>query len=144
MIKEYSYGAVVCKVVNNMFYTLIEYMTLGHVSIPKGHIEKGETPIECAKREIKEETNLDVEIDTSFSRTITYSPRDGISKDVTFYLSFLKGSLEQELIIQPSETIKLEWVTFDEAIEKVTHESDKQVLKDFKTELEKRYKNIKV
>lgn len=35
-----------------------EWMPL-HWSFPGGHIEKGETPFKAAKRELKEETNLD-------------------------------------------------------------------------------------
>ena len=38
--------------------------------IPGGGIEKGETPEQAAKREIKEETNLDVEIDKLICKII--------------------------------------------------------------------------
>lgn len=32
----------------------------GYFDIPKGHIEEGETPLECAKRELFEETGLKI------------------------------------------------------------------------------------
>ena len=35
----------------------------GHWGFPKGHVEEGETEVETAIREIKEETNLDVNED---------------------------------------------------------------------------------
>ena len=54
MIKEKSCGAVVYKIVNNQYYFLIEKMKRGHFSIPKGHVEKGESGLETAYREIKE------------------------------------------------------------------------------------------
>ena len=41
---------------------LVIQQVKGHWGFPKGHVENGETEIETALREIKEETNLDVEI----------------------------------------------------------------------------------
>ncbi len=125
MKKEYSYGAVVYKKEKDEIYVLIEHMALGHTSLPKGHIEEGETPYECALREIKEETNLDVDLDTTFSYTITYSPKKGVSKDVTFYLATVKN---EELIPQLSEVTSLEWMEIKKAIEAVTFQTDKDTL----------------
>ncbi len=125
MKKEYSYGAVVYKKEKDEIYVLIEHMALGHISLPKGHIEEGETPYECALREIKEETNLNVDLDTTFSYTITYSPKEGVSKDVTFYLATVKN---EELIPQLSEVSSLEWMEIKKAIEAVTFQTDKDTL----------------
>lgn len=125
MKKEYSYGAVVYKKEKDEIYVLIEHMALGHTSLPKGHIEEGETPYECALREIKEETNLDVDLDTTFSYTITYSPKEDVSKDVTFYLATVKN---EELIPQLSEVTSLEWMEIKKAIKAVTFQTDKDTL----------------
>ncbi len=125
MKKEYSYGAVVYKKEKDEIYVLIEHMALGHISLPKGHIEEGETPYECALREIKEETNLDVDLDTTFSYTITYSPKEDVSKDVTFYLATVKN---EELIPQLSEVTSLEWMEIKKAIKAVTFQTDKDTL----------------
>lgn len=125
MKKEYSYGAVVYKKEKDEIYVLIEHMALGHISLPKGHIEEGETPYQCALREIKEETNLDVDLDTTFSYTITYSPKEGVSKDVTFYLATVKN---EELIPQLSEVSSLEWMEIKKAIKAVTFQTDKDTL----------------
>ena len=73
MIKEKSCGAVVYKYENNEILVLLEKMKKGHISIPKGHVENDETEIQTALREIKEETNLDVVIDTGFKEVISYS-----------------------------------------------------------------------
>lgn len=125
MKKEYSYGAVVYKKEKDEIFVLIEHMALGHTSLPKGHIEKGETPYECALREIKEETNLDVNLDTTFCYTITYSPKENVSKDVTFYLATVK---EEKLIPQLSEVSSLEWMEIKMAIGAVTYKTDKDTL----------------
>ena len=58
MKHEKSCGAVIIK--NNK--VLVLQQVAGHWGFPKGHVEKGETEVETAIREIKEETNLDVEI----------------------------------------------------------------------------------
>ena len=46
--------------------------TKGFIGFPKGHVEKDETEIETAIREIKEETNIDVKVDTNFRTEISY------------------------------------------------------------------------
>lgn len=126
MKTEYSYGAVVYRKKENKTEFLIEYMTLGHISIPKGHIEEGETEKECALREIKEETNLDVELDMNFSHTISYSPKEGVYKYVTFYLA---KATSENIISQLEEVTKTNWVDIDKAISEVTFDTDKETLK---------------
>ena len=126
MKKEKSCGAVVYKKENNQIYILIEEMRLGHFSIPKGHVEKNETEIETAIREIKEETNLEVIIDDRFREMVTYSPYVGCLKDVVFFVAEAKS---EELINQEIEVSNLYWLSPRLAINKLTYESDKQVLK---------------
>ena len=65
-MKEKSCGAIVYKIENNELKFLLVHQNNGHYSFPKGHVEENETEIETAIREIKEETNLDVKIDTNF------------------------------------------------------------------------------
>lgn len=73
--EEKSCGAVVYKIINNQRYYLVEKMNLGHTSIPKGHVEPTDKNDEdTARREIKEETSLNVTIDTGFKHHINYSP----------------------------------------------------------------------
>lgn len=125
MKQEYSYGAVVYQKNKDQVLVLLERMVQGHISLPKGHIEEGETPVECAVREIKEETNLDVDIDTSFSHTISYQPGTNIKKDVTFFLATPKSQI---LLPQLKEVSSLEWVDSKKAIDLLTFKSDKDTL----------------
>jgi len=53
------YGGII-KSQNTGKYLLVKGIT-GKWSFPKGHIELNETPYECAKREIYEETGLIIE-----------------------------------------------------------------------------------
>ncbi len=126
MKHEKSCGAVVYKTSDGEHRFLIEHMALGHTSIPKGHMEKGETEEQTAVREIKEETNLDVRLDTRFRRTISYSPYPGVQKEVVF---FLAEAASETLINQECEVSALEWMPFEEALGAVTYDTDKETLK---------------
>ncbi len=127
MKQEYSYGAVVYEKRKNNVYILIEYMKQGHISLPKGHIEKGETPEQCALREIKEETDLNVSLNTEFRHTISYKPSPSIKKDVTF---FLATPTSNHIKAQESEVSHIEWMEEERALLILTHDTDKEVLKD--------------
>ena len=138
MKQEYSYGAVVYRVDHGEIQILLEFMNQGHISLPKGHIEAGETPEGCAKREIKEETDLDCAIDTSFSHTISYSPVKGVKKDVTF---FLATPLSNHIKPQIEEVTKIVWVSYYRALDLLTHRSDKEVLRDAIKHIEEKLKD---
>ncbi len=119
---EQSYGAVVFKDKK----VLIEYMSLGHISIPKGHVENDETPSQTALREIKEETNLDVYLDTKYEYKTSYYPKVDVLKHVSFFVAIYKSG---EIKPQLEEVNKIEFVDVEKAIELVTYESDKQAIK---------------
>ena len=60
--KETSCGCIITK--NNK--VLLVYEKRGNFwGFPKGHMEAGETEIDTAKREVKEEVGMEVDIDTS-------------------------------------------------------------------------------
>lgn len=50
-------------------------------------MEEGETEEETARREIKEETGLDVLLDTGFRETVTYSPKRNTKKTVVYFVA---------------------------------------------------------
>lgn len=124
MKQERSYGAVVF---DEQGRILIEGMKLGHYSIPKGHVEGNETPEETAKREIKEETGLDVRLDMNFSSSEEYSPFKGVWKKVTFFLAFPLNSI---LIPQLCEVTRLMWLEPEEAMKILTFAGDRKVVKE--------------
>lgn len=79
---EKSCGAVIYTVQNGTRFYLVEQMQKGHVSLCKGHVEKDETELQTAEREIREETGLDVEFVEGFRKTIAYSPGTDCMKTV--------------------------------------------------------------
>lgn len=126
MIKEKSCGAVVYKKEKDKLYILIEEMKGGHFSIPKGHVEDNETEVETALREIKEETNLDVALDSNFREVVSYSPYQNCIKDVIFFIAEAKTFDTKEQLIEVS---KIYWLEPFDAINKLTFESDKEVVR---------------
>ena len=72
MTYEKSCGGIVYrKFHGNTEILLIKHIKSGYWSFPKGHVENSETEEETAKREIKEETGIDVYIDSGFRETVT-------------------------------------------------------------------------
>ena len=131
-MKEKSCGAVVYKIENEKVLFLILKHNAGHFSFPKGHMEPLESEVDTAIREIKEETNIDVEIDESFRMVNTYSPKEGIIKDVIF---FLGKCCSNEIVAQTSEISEIFWYDFDSSKNVITFENDRIIL-------EKAYKYI--
>ena len=125
MKKEKSCGAVVYKLENGIPLFLIEHMALGHTSLPKGHVEGDETEAETALREIREETGLEVRLDTRFRHTISYSPYRGVLKDVVF---FLAEAEEGRLVNQESEVSGLEWLPQNDAVAARIYAADRETL----------------
>lgn len=104
---------------------LILKQVQGHWGFPKGHVENNETEIETAIREIKEETNLDVEINEKFRYVETYSPKENVTKDVVFFVAKKIGG---DVKPQEEEVSEIKWVSPKEALELVSYESSKIVM----------------
>lgn len=107
-------------------------------AIPKGLIEKGEKVERTAFREVKEETGLVGEIKEKLGEIeYWYFSKDEnarIHKKVYFFLlAYLEGSTEDH----DAEVDDVRWFTIDEAKEKLTHDSEKKILKKAKEILSK-------
>ena len=126
MTFEKSCGAIIIRNNNNTSETLLIKMLGGHWSYPKGHVEEGETEVETALREIKEETNLEVTLDTRFREITTYSPKPNVLKDVIFFMGYAKSD---NVIIQETEVSDYIWINLDDAFNYITYEEDKKILR---------------
>ena len=125
MIKEKSCGAVVYKVENGTIYYYIIKQVKGHYAFPKGHVEDNETEEETAIREIEEETNLRVIIDKKFREVSTYSPKQGVIKDVIFFVAL---TMNDDTKPQKEEVSDILCLKFEDALNKLTYEKDKEIL----------------
>lgn len=130
MLEERSAGAIVIHRSDGVIEYLILHYPAGHWDFPKGNVEKGESDLEAAIREITEETGLtDLKFINGFKKTIQYYYKKGeqlVKKTVTFYLAeaqtkSVKLSFEHQGYI---------WLPIDEALTKVTYQNAKNVLKE--------------
>ncbi len=122
MKKEKSCG---CVIIKNGKILLIQ-QTDEVWGFPKGHVEQGETEEETAIREVKEETNLDVEIEKDKRYTLKYVTDNGIFKQVVLFVARKIGGEEKR---QESEIKSMRWLNYDDAIKTITYDNTRELLK---------------
>lgn len=129
VVLERSAGAVVFRRSGDMCeYLLLKYPG-GYYDFPRGIVEFGESDIDAAIREIREETGLEVRIIPGFSRTIEYFYiREGVRvrKQVTYFLAEALGG-EVKLSYEHTGYI---WANYVRALSLVSFESVRNVLRD--------------
>ena len=108
----------------------------GHWDFPKGNIEVGETEMQAAARELKEETGISCfRFLPRFKNSITYSYRRNktlISKKVTYFL----GITEVTDILLSYEHIGYCWKDLDKPFELNSYDNTKKSLESVKSFLE--------
>ena len=126
MQNEKSCGAIVYrKYHGNTEILLIKHVNSGHWSFPKGHVEKGETEVETALREIKEETGIDVIIDPTFRETVSYYPKKDTQKVVVYFIGKAKN---YDYVPQEEEISEIKWVEIGRAGSVLTYENDRSIV----------------
>jgi bis(5'-nucleosidyl)-tetraphosphatase len=124
---EKSCGAVVYKVQEGKIkYLAVKSKRDGHWGFAKGHVEKDETEIDTAKREVLEETNIKVNLLEGFRVTKEYYPNENLHKEVVFFIG--KSDI-YDVKIQEEEVEDYKFSSYSEIYETLTYESDKDVLK---------------
>ena len=131
MEKEKSCGAIIF---NENIEVLIVKHTAGHWDFPKGHMEIGEDEYQTAIREVKEETNIDVELIKEYRYEVHYSPKENVDKTVVFFLAKNKSN---ELIKQDEDIQNIGWFEYKEAIDILTYESAKELFKKSYNDIKK-------
>ena len=125
---EHSAGAIIFRREGPRVYFLLLHYEEGHWGFPKGHIEKGETIAETARREIQEETGIkDLYLIEGFKeRTRYFFTTNGqkIFKTVTFLLA---KTASREVSLS-REHVGYEWLPYSAALEKITFQDEKKLL----------------
>lgn len=103
----------------------------GHWAFPKGHADPGETELQTARRELREETGLDdVLLITSpvFEEHYTLNRRgQPREKIVRYWIGYVQT---QKVMVQEEEVRDHTWATLDEARKLITYSQSKKLLED--------------
>jgi len=96
-------------------------------SLPKGHIEEGETPEQAALREVQEETGIESIIEKSLGVIDFWFMAGGkrIHKTVHHYLFRENGGL---LAPQESEVDEVAWFPLVEIVERLAYPDEKKLI----------------
>ena len=134
MIEEFSCGIVpLLQTEEGLRILLILHQKGKHWSFPKGHKDPGETDLETATRELKEETGLEIEKlipDTFYTEQYTfYKFHEQVRKTVCYYPAFVKGTLE----LQVEEILEAKWLSISEAIQHLTFNEAKEICRKVAT-----------
>jgi bis(5'-nucleosidyl)-tetraphosphatase len=133
MYDEISAGAVLHLMDENfeINYLILNY-SYGHWDFPKGNIESGETEIDTIKREVMEETGIvDIKLIDGFRQQISYKYRKKsklVNKTVIYYLAETKSNK----VVLSFEHVNFAWLNFDDALNKLSFDNSKKVLKNAK------------
>ena len=117
---EHSAGGIILYKYRNCWQLLLIKDMSGKWTFPKGKIEKGESSLEAAVREIKEEVGLfDLSmVERLSSVSYTYKRKGTVKKTVDYYL-FVSTS-EHRLTLQKEEGIQdAKWVKVTDALKAV-------------------------
>ena len=105
---EKSCGVLPYREVNGQREFLLVFEAFSQCwSLPKGHMERGETEAEAALRELWEETGLTDQLDTAHSATIEYPVGPLGRKQVVFFPGQVSGTPQ----VRPGEIKSYKWVT---------------------------------
>jgi 8-oxo-dGTP pyrophosphatase MutT (NUDIX family) len=112
---------------------LLERPSRGEIRLPKGHIEEGETPIETALREVREESGcagLVVIADLGMQQVSFVDPHQQrqVIRDEHYYLMYL-GDRREVTAGKPDEQFIPRWVATADAELRLTFEAEREVVR---------------
>jgi 8-oxo-dGTP pyrophosphatase MutT (NUDIX family) len=110
------------------------------LALPKGHVDPGETALQAAEREVREETGIDVELIHDLGEVRYWYRRGGrtVPKSVSFYLfSFLSGDTADH----DDEVEEARWIGIEEAERSLTHAGEREMLRRARAHLQEHGKD---
>ena len=124
---ETSCGAIVYRnIQGGTRYLLIKNKRSAHWGFPKGHLEKGETKYDTARREVLEETGLHLKIHLGFEGLSKYKIKNTIDKVVSIFVGTTEDTTTR---IQEEEIDNYVWLPYRRALDKLKFENDRKILR---------------
>lgn len=129
MEHQYSAGVITYKIDNDQIEYLLLRYEAGHWDFPKGKIEPSETKQEAAIRELHEEAGLTAQLDDNFEESFSYIFHDAQKKLVQKTVYFFIGKTKTSTVHLSYEHTDFQWLTYKQALEVLTYENAKNILK---------------
>jgi 8-oxo-dGTP pyrophosphatase MutT (NUDIX family) len=97
------------------------------LGLPKGHIDPGETALQAATREVREETGVVAEPAGDLGEVRYWYRRDGrtIAKSVVFYLFRYESG---DIADHDDEVLEARWIDLQQARETLTYEGEREMV----------------
>jgi 8-oxo-dGTP pyrophosphatase MutT (NUDIX family) len=132
-MRQVYYRAAGGILIHNGNILLLDRPSRGEVRLPKGHIEEGESPVEAALREVREEagyTHLDVVADLGTQRVQFVDPyrERRVTRDERYFLMRLRGAQRVERGEHEQQFTPV-WVPADDAVARLTFESEREFVR---------------
>jgi 8-oxo-dGTP pyrophosphatase MutT (NUDIX family) len=97
------------------------------LALPKGHVDPGETPVQAAQREVREETGIVAEPVERLGETRYWYRRDGrtIGKAVSFFLFEHVGG---DIADHDDEVEEVRWIALEQAERELSHAAEREMV----------------
>lgn len=97
------------------------------LALPKGHVDPGETPVQAAQREVREETGIVAEPVEQLGETRYWYRRDGrtIGKAVSFFLFEHVGG---DTADHDDEVEEVRWIALEQAKRELSHAAEREMV----------------
>jgi bis(5'-nucleosidyl)-tetraphosphatase len=128
IIEDKSYGIIPLRQENEVWQVLLILHQGGrHWAFPKGHGDAGETALDSAKRELKEETGLDIQELLQENPLVEkyqfHRKHEVVIKTVQYFPALVSGKLK----LQAEEIRDAKWVPLKEAASHLTFKESKEM-----------------
>src|SRR6185437_12556578 len=97
------------------------------LALPKGHVDPGETPVQAAQREVREETGILAEPVRELGETRYWYRRAGrtIGKEVQFFLFRHTGG---DVADHDDEVEEVRWIPLEQAVRELSHAAEREIV----------------
>ena len=125
----YAAGAVVWRMIEGKHRILIAHRDRhGDWSLPKGKVDPGETLVETAARELREETGFPVKLGAPLGY-IEYTLPNGRPKEVHYWMAELSDTdFETHPFVSNEEVDRVEWVSTKKARKMLSYARDRELM----------------
>jgi 8-oxo-dGTP pyrophosphatase MutT (NUDIX family) len=127
--REFSAGGVVVRGDETIVIVPVRRAADGRsvVALPKGHVDPGETPIEAAAREVREEAGVDAEPVEKLGDVRYWYQRDGqrIAKQVAFFLCEYRSGDPAD---HDTEVEVARWMPLAQAARELSYKGEREMV----------------